>query len=106
MARFARFALLSAATLAFAVTAAHADLIIYGTPSGSTAGGQPVSAQAQFTTSAGELSIELTNLQANPTSVVQNISDLFFTISTGQLSGTLSSSSGTERSVAKNGTVH
>jgi hypothetical protein len=73
------------------------------TPTGSTAGGQPVSAQAVFTTSMNSLTIVLTNLQANPTSVIQNLSDLGFTLSTGQTTGTLASSSGMERTVNGDG---
>ena len=48
------------------------------TPPGSTAGGQPVSAEADFTTTAGQIQIVLTNLEANPRSIIQAISDLFF----------------------------
>jgi hypothetical protein len=73
--------------------AGQASLITFTTPAGSTAGGQPVSATATFTTSAGSLVITLTNLLADPTSVAQNLSDLAFNLSTGQTSGTLSSSS-------------
>jgi hypothetical protein len=50
------------------------------------------------------LTIVLTNLQANPTDVAQNLSDLSFTLSTGQTTGTLTSSSGMERTVNGNGT--
>jgi hypothetical protein len=47
----------------------------------------------------------LTNLEANPTSVAQNLSDLSFTISGGSLTGaTLSSSSGQEITVNGDGT--
>ena len=57
--------------------------LLVSTPAGATAGGQPVSAQAQFTTSLNQISLVLTNLQANPTSIIQAISDLFFTASNG-----------------------
>ncbi|RPI16937.1 MAG: PEP-CTERM sorting domain-containing protein [Acidobacteriales bacterium] len=76
-----------------ALSAAQASVITFTTPAGSTAGGEPVNASATFTTSAGSLLITLTNLQADPTSVAQNLSDLAFTLSTGQTSGTLISSS-------------
>jgi hypothetical protein len=49
------------------------------------------------------LSITLVNLEANPTDVTQLISDLSFTLSSGQTSGNLTSSSGLERTVAGNG---
>jgi hypothetical protein len=65
--------------------------------------GEPVSATATFTFSANEIMISLINTQANPNSVGQNLSDLGFTLSTGQTSATLISSSGLERTVASNG---
>lgn len=74
------------------------------TPIGSTTGGQPVDASAVFTTGSGTVTITLNNLEANPTSVVQNLSDLSFTLSNGATTGTLGSSSGTEITVNGNGT--
>jgi hypothetical protein len=82
----------------------RADSVTFVTPAGSSTGGGPVSAQAVFTTSLNTLNIVLTNLQANPTDVAQNLSDLSFTLSTGQTTGTLTSSSGMERTVNKGGT--
>jgi len=96
-------AVLFGAGLLFA-PGAESSTSTYITPSGSTAGGQPVSATATFVTSNDDIKITLTNLQSNPTSVVQNLSDLTFTLSTGQTSGTLLSSSGLERTVNANGT--
>ena len=64
----------------------------------------PVSATATFTTTTDTLTIQLTNLQADPTSVIQLISDLFFTFSddvTGD--SILTSSSATEISIDDNG---
>jgi hypothetical protein len=46
----------------------------------------PVDAEAVFTTGIGTITITLTNLEANPTSVVQNLSDLLFTVGQGSLS--------------------
>jgi hypothetical protein len=69
-----------------AIAPAHAGSITYVTPAGSTAGGQPVDAEGVFTTSTGTITITLTNLEANPTSVVQNLSDLLFTVGQGTLS--------------------
>jgi len=57
---------------------AFANFQQFFTPPGSTAGGHPVSAEADFTTTAGQIQIVLTNLQANPRSIIQAISDLFF----------------------------
>lgn len=81
----------------------NAAVIAYQTPAGSNTG-QPVSAKVTFTTSANTVDILLENLQADPKSVVQALSGLQFTVSTGQTSGTLASSSGTERTIAGNGT--
>jgi hypothetical protein len=75
--------------------------------------GQPVDATAAFTTSADKIVVVLNNLLVNPTDVSQNISDLFFTVSTGQNTGTIdqANSSGTSRTVngggsfVDNGTV-
>ena len=84
---------------------AHADTFTFVTPTGATTGGGPVSASATFTTSANQISVSLSNLQANITDVAQALSDLFFTYSGNNLSGqTLSSSSAQEISVASNGT--
>jgi hypothetical protein len=66
----------------------------------------PVSATATFTTGNGTVLITLTNTQVNPTSVVQNLSDLSFTVITGQTTqytGTLTSSSGFEWTVYSGG---
>jgi hypothetical protein len=84
---------------------AHAGTITYVTPSGATSGGQAVDAEAVFTTGLHSLTITLTNLEANPTSVAQNLSDLNFTLSNGTNAGfSLSSSSGQEVTVAGSGT--
>src|SRR5438067_4031523 len=87
-----------------AACGAQAGVITFFTPSGSTAGGQPVNAEAIFTTGTNTLSITLENLEANPKSVIQALSDLEFTLSIPAASGTLSSSSSLERTIAANGT--
>jgi hypothetical protein len=109
--RLTRAVLIAAGALAWlaagsGIVPAHAGSIEYITPGGSTTGGQPVDASAFFTTSAGSLSIILTNLEANPTSVVQCLSDLQFTLGNGgSLTGaSLSSSAGQEITVNSNGT--
>jgi hypothetical protein len=73
---------------------ASAATITYSTPAGATTGGGPVNATATFTTGSGTLAITLTDLQANPTDVAQLLSDLEFTLSGGQTTGTLGNSSG------------
>jgi hypothetical protein len=81
---------------------AYADSVTYVTPSGSTSGGQPVDASATFTTGSGVITIILTDLQTNPRSVGQLISDLDFVLSSGA-TGTLASSSGQEITVEADG---
>ena len=76
----------------------------FTTPTGSMTGGQPVDASAVFTTGSGTVNITLDNLLANPTSVVQNLRDLSFTLSNGATTGTLASSSGMEIRVNSGGT--
>ena len=58
---------------------ASAGVFTFSTPTGATLDGKPVSAAASFTTSLNQISLTITNLQANPTSVIQAISDIFFT---------------------------
>src|SRR5262245_24176591 len=83
----------------------RATSITFMTPTGSTTGGGPVSSQATFTTSAGQVSITLTDLQANPTDIGQLISDLEFVLSGGITTGTLTSSAAAFINVAGNGTT-
>jgi len=78
---------------------ANALTITFNTPSGGMMGGQPVDATATFTTGDGILGISVNNLENNPRSVIQNLSDLGFVLSTGQTTGTLSSSSATIHTV-------
>jgi len=92
------------AALAIASLSASANTITIDTPSGSTLGGLPISAEAVFTTSANDLKITLRNFQNDPTSVIQSISGLSFALTSGQTSGSLLSSSGMERTIAANGT--
>jgi hypothetical protein len=72
-------------------SAAKADIVNefdFATPTGAMTGGGPVNATATFkASSAGTLTITLTNLQANPKDVAQCISAIFFTISSGALTG-------------------
>ncbi len=86
---------------------APAGVITYTTPAGSTHGSLPVDVSATFTTGTNSLQIVVNNLQGNPTSVIQNLSDLDFVISSGQTvvgtGGGITSSSGTSRSVGKAG---
>jgi hypothetical protein len=60
------------------------------------------SAEADFVTGAGQLTITLKNLQADPGAVIDSLSALSFGISSGT-SVSLSSSSGMERTIASDG---
>jgi hypothetical protein len=91
--------------LVAAVPPATAATITFTTPTGSTASdGHAVNASATFVTGTNSVMITLTNLLTNGQMIAisQNISDLFFTLSTGQTTGTLSSSSGTLENIANN----
>ena len=84
--------------------ALQAATITFVTPAGSTTSGGAVNDSATFTTGAGTLSVTLNDLEANPTDVAQLLSDLDFVLSTGQTTGTLSSSSGQAIDVNSGGT--
>jgi hypothetical protein len=82
---------------------AYAD--IFSTPAGATAGGQPVNATAIISTSdSGAAFVTIINNQANPTSIIQAVSDLFFDLNGPVGSGSLNTSQGVERNIAANGT--
>src|SRR5436190_6466858 len=94
---------LSAGVVLLLSGGARAAIIAFETPNGAQTGGQPVDAQVSFTTSANTVQIVLQNEQADPKSATQCLSGLEFHLSTGQTSGTLSSSSGIDRSIMGNG---
>ncbi len=102
----ARFKI-AGAVLAFAILAmtASANTMTFTTAAGATeSGGNPVDASATFTTGTNTVTITLTDLLANPKTVAQLISDISFSLSGGQTSATIGSSSGTQRTVNSNGT--
>jgi hypothetical protein len=70
-----------------------------------TIDGLPVSATVNFTVDSVNdlIYVDIVNNQANPTSVIQCISGLSFTLSTGQTSGSLSSFSADARTIADGG---
>jgi hypothetical protein len=59
-----------------------------------------VNAQVTFTTGAGTIQVDVVNQIVDPRSVIQNLSALAFTLSSGQSTGTLSSSSANRRTVS------
>jgi uncharacterized surface anchored protein len=96
-------------TLLFAAIVAptaSANVVVFTTPPGATSLGAMVDASATFTTGAGTVTIDLSNLltAAQVISVGQNLSDLFFTLSSGT-TGTVTSSTGTFIDVGTGGAV-
>jgi hypothetical protein len=85
-------------------SAAWGTTIQFQTLPGATVGGEPVNARATFTTSTDTVSIKLENLQADPNSVKAVIYDVTFRLSTGQNVGTITSTTGIERTVNDDGT--
>src|SRR5689334_4428932 len=79
---------------------------LFVTPNGSTFAGLAVNASASFTIDANADTIDIivNNLLVDPTSAVQSISDLGFSLSTGQTVATLTSSSGLARTINSNKT--
>jgi hypothetical protein len=74
----------------FAVSVQSAQAITIGTPSGYTlSSGLPVNATASFTLNEGSISLTLTNLLSNPTSIAQLISGITFNVSGASGSGKL-----------------
>ncbi len=79
------------------------SLVTHLTSPGTTVGGNPVSAKVTFTTTTDKVTVVLENLIVDQKSVAQNISGLYFSISTGQTAGTLVSSSGLLREIDSKG---
>lgn len=105
--RVLRYVLL--ATLAVGVTSsvASASSFTFATAPGATelSAGLPVNAMTTITTGTNSITVTLSNLQANPTSVAQIITDLFFTLNSSTAGTTITSSAGLEITVAGNGTI-
>jgi len=97
---------MSLIAIAIAAISSHANAstIELISPESTFMNGQPVSARVTFTTGTDSIMVLLENLLINPTSVVQNISGLRFTVDTGQSDGTLVSSLGVPRAVASDRT--
>jgi len=83
---------------------AHASMIVFTTATGASAGGGPVSAEADITIGAGTVTVVLKNLTVNPTDVAQNLSDFLITFNNTVGAPTLTSSTSSFRNVADNGT--
>jgi hypothetical protein len=101
----ARVALLLLTGILFLAPAAAALQLTYTTPAGATDGaGRPLSILATFSTTGGLVTIDVRNQLGDPlhgfqTSESQSLSDIFFTLSSFRSTGSLSSSTGIERSI-------
>ncbi|MCC7085868.1 MAG: hypothetical protein IT427_12775 [Pirellulales bacterium] len=78
--------------------------IQYQTVPGSTIGGEPVDARATFTTSTDTIAVKIENFQADPISPKSVVYDVLFNVSTGQNTGTITSTTGIERTIISGGT--
>ena len=102
---------LVALSLCMASGHACAGFYSFSTAAGSKdAAGEPVSAKATFSLSAGSMVVTVVNLQADTVSVGQDISSIFFTLSSGGAILSLApsglvSSSGTEVAIGSGGVV-
>jgi len=99
------FILLAVVVAVCWASSAMANVVTFETPSGAQdSSHETVKAEVTFTTGANTLVINIANLQADPRSVGQNISDLSFVLNDPTLTtASLTSSSGLERTVADNG---
>jgi len=79
--------ILAATVLLTATQNCRASLSQFTTATGETTSGGAVNAQVSFNSSAGSLTVTLTNLEANPDNVAQALSALSFTLSNGNLTG-------------------
>src|SRR5215471_13221124 len=110
--RDARIGLLALSVLLLFAPTADALMLSYETPAGATdKDGDPVSARADVSTTAGVLTITLVNLLNDPHAAGQLLSDFGFTLAnntTGQPffvnGGSISTSQGFERTIAGDGT--
>ncbi|MDB5330520.1 MAG: hypothetical protein JWP03_1671 [Phycisphaerales bacterium] len=104
-----KFKVLACALFAAAsVSTAGAATVTYATSAGNqplaTTSGGNVNATAVITTGTNSVEVILQNFQADPVSVAQAISAIQFTLSGGQTSASLSSSSGIDRTINSDGT--
>jgi hypothetical protein len=94
----------AAVVVLLAASVASAAISTWQTPAGSDVGGLPVAARATFTTQTDHVTVVLQNLQANPTSVSQSLSDLSFSLSDPNADvGVLDASFGVERTIHADG---
>ncbi len=109
MRRTAHFRILAVAffgLLAWGGGTAHAASLLFSTPAGSQdPDKEPVSATALITPGTNQVTVTLTNLQANPTSAGQLVSDVIFSVSGATGAASLTASSGNVSTIFSNGTT-
>jgi len=92
------------AVVAFSAVAS-ANTVTFVTTAGAQSQGLPISASATITTGAnGLITVALSDLLANPTSVTQLVSDLFFTINVSSALSTTTTPTASLINIAANGT--
>jgi hypothetical protein len=79
-------------------------MVSFETPGGALMDGHPIDAKVTFTTGTDSINVLLENFQADPTSVIQNLSGVFFFMSGGETAGAVTSSSSIPRMIAKDET--
>src|SRR5713101_5621014 len=96
-----------ALAVSFSSTALAGSFTFTTAPGSTDTALEPVSAHATFVTGNGTLSITLSNLLVNQTSVGQNISDLFFMLNNSALTSGTIGTDGPDAlvNVASNGTA-
>lgn len=77
--------------------------IQWQTPSGSTIGGEAVNALATFVTSPDTVTVTIQNLQVDPNSPKAVVYGVLFSLTSGQTTGTISSTTGIERTIVSGG---
>ncbi|MGH9654931.1 MAG: PEP-CTERM sorting domain-containing protein [Bryobacteraceae bacterium] len=100
-----KFILGAVAVLSVGGTLALANTITFGTPSGSTAGGESVSAQAVVMLGSDTLTIVLSNNTSPFQDAGQLLSDFSITLSNGNVSSVTGSGSGSLVKVGSGGSV-
>ncbi|MGB2633598.1 MAG: PEP-CTERM sorting domain-containing protein [Candidatus Acidiferrum sp.] len=75
----------------------------FGTPAGAASRGEPVDALATFTIQGDTVTVSITDMEANPTSIAQALSGIDFDLNSGQKWGVLTSSSAQRIKILQNG---
>lgn len=99
------FLLILLSVASFATANADAQTTFtFGTPVGASSRGEPVDALATFAIQGDTITVTLTDIEANPTSIDQALGGIDFDLSSGQTWGVLTSSSAQRIKILQNGT--